>query len=95
MIQIQSKRTNSRFRRLKCLLFPLIMVFFIGGCSDAPTIEQLVDPSTIQFSGEKALATLQTFVTQFPNRNSGEPNNEKGRTVVERSMGQNGAHHHH
>jgi len=66
------------------------MVFFIGGCSDAPTIEQLVDPSTIQFSGEKALATLQTFVTQFPNRNSGEPNNEKAARWLKEAWGRMG-----
>ncbi|MFQ6678076.1 MAG: M28 family peptidase [Fidelibacterota bacterium] len=63
---------NSNRFILLCLTF-----LFFSSCSDQPIIDQLVNMSTIEFSGDKALNSLTTFVTKFPDRDSGQPNNEK------------------
>ncbi len=60
-----------------------VVIVLLVSCSDAPKIKGLIDPSIIQFSGDKALKTLREFVTQFPNRDSGQPNNQKAAEWVD------------
>ncbi len=55
----------------------IIGLVFLGliGCVTEPEPEISYDPAALQFDGEQALATETKFVTQFPNRDSGQPNN--------------------
>lgn len=61
-------------RRFALLLF-IVFALLAGGCRPAPQIEASVNPGSIRFSGERAMAIERDFVTRFPNRHSGQPNN--------------------
>ncbi len=51
------------------------MRLLLAACSPQAQPQARVDPTMIQFDGEQAFAIETTFVTQFPNRHSGQPNN--------------------
>ena len=55
--------------------FTVMCMLFASACVPvaAPAIQ--VDPSDLRFSGEQAFALEGEFVSQFPNRHSGQPNN--------------------
>jgi hypothetical protein len=57
--------------------FIIIGLVFLGllGCASEPEPTISYDPAALQFNGEQAFATETEFVTQFPNRDSGQPNN--------------------
>ena len=58
-------------------LFVLYTFIFCGllGCATQPNPEINYDPAALQFDGEQAFVTETAFVTQFPDRDSGQPNN--------------------
>lgn len=73
-----------KFIRDQILLIPFLLLSMIGvGCSDAPKIEGKVNPDSIQFSGDQALEYVTDFVSRFPNRDSGKPNNKKAAIWLE------------
>lgn len=49
----------------------LLLGLFLSACSAAPNPEIRFDPNSLSFSGEKAFALEEAFVTQFTNRHSG------------------------
>ena len=63
----------------RCLLY-LISIFlaalFTSACSQVSAPEITIDPVTLRFSGNEAFALEADFVNRFPNRHSGQPNNE-------------------
>ena len=52
-----------------------LLGLFATACAAQPQPKASFDAAAIQFSGERALLTETEFVTQFPNRHSGQPNN--------------------
>lgn len=48
---------------------------WLVGCATQEMPEIRYDPAALRFDGEQAFATETEFVTQFPNRDSGQPNN--------------------
>ena len=48
---------------------------FLAACTPVPAPEISYDPEVLRFSGERALAIETEFVTRFPDRDSGQPNN--------------------
>ncbi|HSR47306.1 MAG TPA: M28 family peptidase [Anaerolineales bacterium] len=50
-------------------------VFLLAACTPVETPEITYNPGDLRFSGDTALAIETDFVTRFPNRDSGEPNN--------------------
>ncbi len=53
----------------------LLLCMGLAACSAGPEPRIAYDPAALQFSGEKALATVATFVHSFRLRHSGTPNN--------------------
>ena len=58
-----------------------LVVFFLvfialaaAACSSLNEPQVAYDPAELRFSGERALESEREFVTQFPNRDSGQPN---------------------
>ena len=49
----------------------------LAACSSAPQPTAVYDPASLRFSGEQAFEIEADFVQQFPNRDSGQPNNER------------------
>ncbi|MDH3942572.1 MAG: M28 family metallopeptidase [Anaerolineae bacterium] len=60
-----------------CLTFIafLFISFASAACSPADAVDIQVSPKEIGFSGERAYAIEEDFVSLFPNRDSGQPNN--------------------
>lgn len=56
-------------------LLVLLLAGLLAACSPAPQPRATYDPAMLRFSGERALAIETEFVTQFPLRHSGQPNN--------------------
>ena len=56
---------------------PLIVVILFGllGCATQPQPDVTYDPTDLKLDGEQVFATETEFVSQFPNRASGQPNN--------------------
>jgi hypothetical protein len=52
----------------------LLLALLLGGCVTAPVTDVLVDPTSIVFSGDRALELVTDFVQRFPDRASGMPN---------------------
>ena len=52
-----------------------LILLGLNGCATETEPEISYDPAKLSFDGQKALATEKTFVTQFPNRDSGQINN--------------------
>ena len=52
-----------------------LLLLFLTACTPVSAPEISFDPQDLRFSGEVALAIETDFVTHFPDRDSGEPNN--------------------
>ncbi len=63
-------------RRLLVLFALLAIAGLLSACRSVPAVDVTYDPASLQFSGERALELVDTFVTQFPDRASGMPNAE-------------------
>ena len=61
-------------KRLVVLL--LILSSLLSACSAAPNLQINVKPGSLRFSGERAFQIEEEFVTRFPHRHSGQPNNQ-------------------
>ena len=83
IIEAKSKCTVSILKIFTRISIFSVLILLLSGCSNVPVIDGLVDASAIQFSGEKALTSLTQFVTQFPDRDSGQPNNEKAANWIQ------------
>jgi hypothetical protein len=57
------------------ILLAVILAGSLTACSPVAQPTATYDPATLRFSGERALAIETEFVTQFPLRHSGQPNN--------------------
>jgi len=58
------------------LIPPFLIIFLLlVACSPAPEFQASYDPSTLRFDGAKAYNLEEKFVTTFPYRSSGQPNN--------------------
>ncbi|MBW8011392.1 MAG: Zn-dependent exopeptidase M28 [Chloroflexi bacterium] len=53
----------------------IILGVFAAACSDVSSPLVINTPGDLRFSGERALELETEFVSQFPNRDSGQPNN--------------------
>jgi hypothetical protein len=51
------------------------LVYLLIACSPSPEMHINVDAQDIRFSGDRAYTMESEFVTRFPNRDSGQPNN--------------------
>jgi len=60
-------------RKVYLILICLIVLVLLAACSPAPEPNIQYDPSTLRFSGEKAYAIEEEFVTTYTNRVSGSP----------------------
>ncbi|MFQ6675510.1 MAG: M28 family metallopeptidase [Fidelibacterota bacterium] len=59
-------------------LISLLLLSMLGSsCTRPPVHRGDINREDIRFSGERALETVRHFVTAFPNRDSGQPNNER------------------
>lgn len=59
------------------ITFFLLGIFVLTNCENVSDISVQYDPGMLQFSGDSARAFAEEFVERFPNRDSGQPNNEK------------------
>jgi len=57
------------------ILLIVLVLFGLLGCATQPQPDITYDPTTLKLDGEQVFATETEFVTQFPNRDSGQPNN--------------------
>jgi len=57
------------------MLFVMILGLLLTACQAQKTPPITYDAGKLQFSGERALEVETDFVTQFPGRHSGQPNN--------------------
>lgn len=62
-------------KTFKSLILVSLCLIALAGCATVPEPQISYDPASLQFDGELALATESEFVTQFPKRDSGQPNN--------------------
>ena len=66
---------------MKVKAYWFFILIFSGGtfsaCSSVQSVDVLYDPDEIRFSGERAFEIEGEFVSAFPNRDSGQPNNRK------------------
>jgi hypothetical protein len=60
----------------KIMLLFAIIVLALTACSAAPEMQVSYDPASLRFDGQRAYAIENEFVTQFPDRASGMPNNK-------------------
>jgi hypothetical protein len=59
----------------KYIVSILLIALTLAACSPQAQPQAQIDPSMIRFDGEQAFAIETEFVTRFPNRHSGQPNN--------------------
>ncbi len=59
----------------RLLMFVAALGILSTACQSQPAPTSTFDSQAIQFSGARALQTETEFVTAFPNRHSGQPNN--------------------
>lgn len=59
----------------KSFIIFAVVLFGLLGCAVQPEPDISSDPGALKFDSEQALVTETEFVTQFPNRDSGQPNN--------------------
>ena len=67
------------------LLFA-ITALALTACSAAPEMQVSYDPASLRFDGERAYAIENEFVTQFPDRASGLPNNRLSAEWIQAQM---------
>jgi MFS family permease len=53
------------------LLLPALLIFLLAACSPASSPPITYEPAQLRFSGERAYAVEEEFVTRFTNRHSG------------------------
>ncbi len=70
----------------KYISLVLFLALMTAACSPQAQPEARVDPAAIWFDGEEAFALETEFVTRFPNRHSGQPNNHLATEWVYRQM---------
>lgn len=63
------------FNKLYLHLFLLFLCIALSACAVKPDVQMSYDPGTLRFSGDRAMELEREFVTRFPNRHSGQPNN--------------------
>ena len=62
---------------IACIISMIAMCSaLLSACSPAPEVNSNYDVDALHFSGERALELETEFVTQFPHRDSGQPNNQ-------------------
>src|SRR5512139_499531 len=59
----------------KTAAFFAVAILLLTACQAEAAPAATYDPSSLRFSGERSLDLETQFVTQFPNRQSGQPNN--------------------
>ena len=57
------------------LLFGVLLSFLLAACQAVPPPEISFPPASLRLSGERVFDLESDFVTRFPNRHSGQPNN--------------------
>lgn len=62
-------------RRMQVLIGFGVLALLLTACASVPAPEIRYDPASLRFDGEAAFATETEFVTTFPSRHSGAPNN--------------------
>jgi hypothetical protein len=62
----------------KALFLVSIVALILAACSAAPQTQVSYDPASVRFDGQRAYDLENTYVTQFTNRSSGQPNNKLG-----------------
>ncbi len=78
----------ARLTRLLFLLGGLILLS--TACRPVATPVIGYDPEALLFSGDRALSLESDFVTRFPDRDSGQPNNRRAAEWLRDSLGQLG-----
>ena len=63
------------YRTITAIVVFVALFGGLMGCATQELPEIHYDPAALRFDGEQAFATETEFVTQFPNRDSGQPNN--------------------
>ncbi len=71
------------------VLFGFVLLGLLG-CATVPTPEINYDPAALQFDGEQAFVTETEFVMQFPDRDSGQPNNRLAAEWLQNQFAQMG-----
>jgi len=72
-----------------CIIISAILVL-LAGCAGAPQLQAGYDPATLRFDGEQAYEILEEFVTTYPYRASGQPNNLLAAEWLQGQFSQNG-----
>src|SRR3990172_12230549 len=57
------------------LWFGVLLSFLLAACQAVPPPEISFPPASLRLSGERVFDLESDFVTRFPNRHSGQPNN--------------------
>ena len=57
-------------------VFISLLSVLLAACSAAPEPRINLEPGSLRFSGERAFQIEEEFVTKFPHRHSGQPNNK-------------------
>ncbi|MBP6468785.1 MAG: M28 family peptidase [Chloroflexi bacterium] len=63
------------YRTVRFIVVFVAALLGIVGCATQEMPDIRYDPAALRFDGEQAFATETEFVSQFPNRDSGQPNN--------------------
>ncbi|MBK6326915.1 MAG: M28 family peptidase [Chloroflexi bacterium] len=63
------------YRTVRFIVVLVAALLGIVGCATQEMPDIRYDPAALRFDGEQAFATETEFVTQFPDRDSGQPNN--------------------
>ena len=77
-------------KTLQSIIIASLFILLLAGCATAPDPQISYDPSALQFDGDLAFATETEFVTQFPNRHSGQPNNRLAAEWLQSQFGEMG-----
>jgi len=67
-------------RKKRNFLLISVLVAMLAACTAVPQPEANYDTAALRFSGDQAFATESRFVTSFPSRHSGQPNNRAAAT---------------
>lgn len=60
--------------RIKKSILLSTVILLLCSCTAVPDVKTSYDPAKLRFDGERAYAIESQFVSQFPNRSSGQPN---------------------
>lgn len=73
-------------KQFKSYIIICLISFCLLGCATVAEPQISYDPASLKFAGEQAFATEAAFVTQFPNRDSGQPNNRLAAEWLQRQF---------